>query len=238
MLVVMATAGSGLLFLACLWAVIAAAVSSVQPLLEGRLSPRGIPAVGWALWLAVAVPSLVQIPRPGLYRDWHRSVSAVLDDGQWWRTATALLVQDGGIPGTVSNLVLLALALVLCLPLWGTRVTVPAFLLIGVGLNLAAVLTGADDGAGNSGATLPLLASLPPLAMAVLPAHRRRSVAAAVVTGGAATALILSNDGHGIAVALGLLLGLLGMPYARRRVRAGLLSVAAGATLDPGGGSA
>lgn len=122
-------------------------------------------------------------------------MSVVLDDGQWWRTATALPVQDGGIPGTVSNLVLPALALVLC---------------------------------------LPLLANLPPLAMAVLPAHRRRSVAAAVVTGGAATALILSNDGHGIAVAL----ELLGMPYARRRVEAGLLPVAASATLDPGGGSA
>lgn len=219
----MATAGSGLIFLACFWAVIGAAAFSVQPILQGRLSLRTTPVVGVVIWLVVALPSLLQIPYPGLYEAWHRSASEVLDDAQWWRVATALVVQDGGIAGTISNLILLAVALLACLPLWGVRATVLAFLLVGVGLNLAAVLAGADDGAGNSGATLPLLASLPLLAFAVLPDHRWRALVGAVVTSAAAIVLIVVNDGHGIAVLVGLLLGFLGMPYARWRVRAGLL---------------
>ncbi len=123
----------------------------------------------------VALPSLLQIPYPGFSEAWHRSPSAVLEDHQWWRLATAFVVQDGGIAGTVSNLVLLAVALLACLPLWGEPVTVSALLFAGVGLNLAAVLTGADDGAGNSGATLPLLASLPLFALAVVSGQRWRA---------------------------------------------------------------
>jgi hypothetical protein len=219
----MHTAGSGVIFLVCVWAVIGAAAVSVQPFLEGRLSLRTTPSVGWVLWLAIALPSLAQIPYPGLYEAWHRSASAVLDDHQWWRVATALVVQDGAIAGTISNLVVLAVALLACLPLWGARATVLAFLLGGVGLNLAAVLAGADDDAGNSGATLALLATLPLLTFAVLPDHRWRAVAGAVVTSAAATVLIVVNDGHGIAVLLGLLLGFLGMPYAAWRARTGLL---------------
>lgn len=223
MMEAMATAGYGLVFLACFWAVIGAAAVSVQPILEGRLSLRTMPVVGWLVWLAVALPSLLQIPYPGLYEAWHRSASAVLDDGQWWRLATALVVQDGGIAGTISNLVLLAVALLVCLPLWGARATVLGFLVVGVGLNLAAVLAGADDGAGNSGATLPLLASVPPLAVAILPESRCRGLVGAGVTGAAGVVLIVVNDGHGIAVLLGLVLGFLGMPYARWRRWAGLL---------------
>lgn len=223
MLEAMATAGSGLLFLVSFWAVIGAAAFSVQPILEGRVFLRTTRWVGSVLWLAVALPSLLQFPNPGLYEAWHRSASAVLEDHQWWRVATALVVQDGGIAGTISNLILLAVALLACLPLWGARATILAFLLTGVGLNVAAVLAGADDGAGNSGATLPLLASLPLLTLAVLPERRGRAVAGAVVMCAVAIVLIAVDDGHGIAVLLGLLLGFMGMPYARWRARTGLL---------------
>ncbi len=43
------------------------------------------------------------------------------------------------------------------------------------------------------------------------------------VTGVAAIVLLVVNDGHGIAVLIRLLLGVVGMPYARRRARAGLI---------------
>jgi membrane associated rhomboid family serine protease len=58
------------------------------------------------------------------------AVPAVLDalertpdglHGQWWRTVTALFVQDGGVLGTVSNLAFLALLGVLAERLAGPR---------------------------------------------------------------------------------------------------------------------
>ena len=220
----MSTAGSGWIFLVCFWVVFGVAAFSVQPILNGRLSLRTSHWAGWVLWLAVALPSLLQIPYPRLYEAWHRSASGVLDDHQWWRVATAVVVQDGGVAGTVSNLVLLAVALLVCVPLWGQWASVVTFALVGVGLNVAAVLAGAEDGAGNSAATLALLSTLPMLTWAVLPDQRRRAMAGAVITGAAAITLIMDNDGHGIAVLLGLLLGFLGIPYARWRVRTGLLS--------------
>lgn len=214
----MDTSGTSLLFVLSFVAVIAAAVRSVEPLLEGRLSMRHVPPAGWVVWLCVAVPSLLQIPRPQVYEALHRDARAVLDSHQWWRLVTSVTVQDGGIAGTVSNLVLLALALTLCLPLWGSLTTVVTFVGAGVGLNVLAVTFGATDGGGNSAATLPLLASLPPFALAVLAAgHRLRAVAGCLVVAGAAIVLVAANDAHGVAVGLGLVLGLVGMPLARRR---------------------
>lgn len=92
----------------------------------------------------------------------HRDAHAVSNGHQWWRLLTSVLVQDGGIVGTLANLVLLALALGLCLHLWGPTLTMTTFVIAGVGLNILAVRYGASDGGGNSGATFPLLASLPP----------------------------------------------------------------------------
>lgn len=146
-----ATSGTGWVFIACFVAVIAAAALSVGPLLEGRISWRTVPAAGWLLWLVVAVPSLLQIPYPWLYDAFFRSTSAVIEDRQWWRVATALVVQDGGVAGTVSNLTLLGVALLGSIPLWGSRATAITFVLVGVALNVAAVALGAQDGAGDSG---------------------------------------------------------------------------------------
>lgn len=150
------TSGSGLAFLLCLVALVAASVQSVAPLLEGQVSLRHVPALGWVVWLCVAVPSLLQVPFPQVYDVLYRQADAVSEQHEWWRLGTALTVQDGGIVGTVSNLLLLGLALVLALPLWGTWATVVTFVIAGIGLNLLAVGFGAVDGGGNSGATLVL----------------------------------------------------------------------------------
>ena len=216
----MTTSGSGLVFTVSFVAVVAAAALCVGPRLVGRVSLRRVPRSGWVLWLVVAVPSLLQIPFPWIYDALYRNASAVLQDHQWWRVATALVVQDGGIGGTFSNLVVLAIALLACLPLWGVRPTVLSFVIVGVSLNVAAVLLGAQDGGGNSGATLALIASLPPLALAIS-SERRRPAIALAVTIVAAAALLMANDEHGYAIFVGLLLGLAGMPHARARVRRG-----------------
>lgn len=225
----MTTSGSGLVFTVSFVAVVAAAALCVGPRLAGRVSLRRVPRSGWVLWLVVALPSLLQIPFPWIYDALYRNASAALQGHQWWRVATALVVQDGGIAGTLSNLVLLAIALLACLPLWGARVTVLAFVLVGVSLNIAAVLLGAQDGGGNSGATLALIASLPPLALAIS-RNRRRPVIALAVTIASAVALLATNDGHGYAILAGLLVGVGGMSYARGRLQRGLIPPESDAT--------
>ncbi|MCK2212810.1 rhomboid family intramembrane serine protease [Actinomadura sp. ATCC 31491] len=62
-----------------------------------------------AVVLAItAVPSLLQFVIPGLEPAWARDPAAIAAHGQWWRLATALLVQDGGPFGTLVNLGFLA----------------------------------------------------------------------------------------------------------------------------------
>lgn len=218
----MDTSGTGLAFLVGFVVVFGAAFGSVAPLLEqayGGRSPLGqLPLAGWVLWLSVAAPSLLQIPFPQVYDVLHRSASAVVDQHQWWRLVTSLTVQDGGIVGTATNLVLLGFALIACLRLWGTVPTVVTFVVGGVLLNVMAVAFGASDGGGNSGATLPLVTSLPAYALAVLlPGQRARAVAGCAMTATVAFVFFVVGDAHAIPIALGLVLGLLGRPLARRR---------------------
>lgn len=42
---------------------------------------------------------------PGMLAAWQRTPQGLR--GDWWRTVTALLVQDGGVVGTLSNLAFL-----------------------------------------------------------------------------------------------------------------------------------
>jgi membrane associated rhomboid family serine protease len=69
--------------------------------------------------------------------------------GEWWRSFTALFVQDGGVLGTVSNLAFLALLGVLAERLVGPRWWLAAYF----GAGLAGELAGyawQPTGAGNS----------------------------------------------------------------------------------------
>jgi membrane associated rhomboid family serine protease len=65
------------------------------------------PYVTAAVFVVTAVPSLLQFAVPGLEPALMRDPSAI-SGGEWWRLATALVVQDGGVFGTLSNLALLA----------------------------------------------------------------------------------------------------------------------------------
>ena len=94
-----------------------------------------------------------------------------------------------------------------------------------------AVAFGASDGGGNSGATLPLVTSLPAFALAVLPRGGRvRAVLGCVLTASVAGVLFVAGDAHAIPIALGLALGLLGRPLARHRWARVSLALAS----DPG----
>lgn len=65
------------------------------------------PYVTAAVFVITAVPSLLQFALPGLEPALMRDPPAIAG-GQWWRLATSLIVQDGGVFGTLSNLAFLA----------------------------------------------------------------------------------------------------------------------------------
>jgi hypothetical protein len=203
------TSGGGWLNAVLFVLVIALSVQIAAILLNGRRPTVSVAAVG--LWLLVAVPSVVQIPFPPLLTSLRRDPELVRDHGQVWRVLTSVLVQDGGVAGTVFNLVILAVIAVLAVAVWGPARAAIVFLLAHLVFNTAAVIVSPDVGAGNSGATLGLAASLAALAVLAPPAAAARwpvtARAAGVLVAG--IALILIGDAHGIAVLGGLLIGAL-----------------------------
>ncbi|GAB4057155.1 rhomboid family intramembrane serine protease [Catellatospora paridis] len=64
---------------------------------------RPFPRVTAIVFLLTAVPSLLQFAYPSLETSLRRD-PALIADGQLWRLVTSSLVQDSGVPGTVSNL--------------------------------------------------------------------------------------------------------------------------------------
>jgi hypothetical protein len=55
---------------------------------------------------AMLVMAVIQVVHPGVVSELERSSAGL--HGDWWRTATALFVQDGGLIGGASNLLFLA----------------------------------------------------------------------------------------------------------------------------------
>ncbi|NUR91242.1 MAG: rhomboid family intramembrane serine protease [Nonomuraea sp.] len=68
---------------------------------------KRVPLATAVLVVVTAVPSLLQFVIPGLEPALMRDPAAI-SQGQWWRLVTALVVQDGGLFGTLTNLVFLA----------------------------------------------------------------------------------------------------------------------------------
>jgi membrane associated rhomboid family serine protease len=139
-----------------------------------RLVDAGIRRPPWltlTVLLLTAVPSCVQAAVPAVLRDLERTPAGLT--GQWWRSLTALVVQDGGLPGTLSNLAFLlvigAIAeQVLTRPRWIVLYLVP-----GLATELIAY-SWQPTGAGNSGAVCGLSGAL-----AVLMVRDRRNAPAA-----------------------------------------------------------
>jgi membrane associated rhomboid family serine protease len=75
-----------------------------------RLADAGIRRPPWlslTVFVLTAVPSCLQFAVPAVLHDLGRSPAGLT--GQWWRSVTALVVQDGGVLGTLSNLAFLLL---------------------------------------------------------------------------------------------------------------------------------
>lgn len=115
----------------------------------GRAARRPHP-VAVVLWLAVAVPSLLQLVRPQIYAALARDLVQI-GHGEWWRLLTPVLVQDGGLAGTAYNLVTLALTAPAATALWRPLRAVAVFVAGALVFNLPATYVWHDAGGGNSG---------------------------------------------------------------------------------------
>jgi hypothetical protein len=174
---------------------------------EGR--PPRVTAWGAGLVALVAVGWVAQLLRPGLLEQGMRESGAVRS-GQWWRLATAILLQDGGWLGAAFNLVTLAVTVGLAGEVLAPRFGLLVALGGGVVANLLTVLVAGPPGAGSSMATMVLLT------VAVVVGLRNpswREAGLVVVLVAVAAVLLARRDQHGLALLVGLGTGL----WARRR---------------------
>ncbi|WP_285568562.1 rhomboid family intramembrane serine protease [Actinoallomurus iriomotensis] len=71
------------------------------------LGPRWFPLVTAVVFGVTALSNVAQFVVPGMLAHLGRAPAGL--HGDWWRTGTSLFVQDGGVAGTVSNLLFLVL---------------------------------------------------------------------------------------------------------------------------------
>jgi membrane associated rhomboid family serine protease len=99
------------------------------------------------VFAVTALVNAAQLLHPGILTDLERTPAGL--HGDWWRTATSLFVQDGGVYGTVSNLVFLALIGTIAEQVLSRR----RWLLYYLGIGLASEFVGyasQPTGGGNS----------------------------------------------------------------------------------------
>lgn len=169
-------------------------------------TPRAISPITAALCCCVAIPSFAQFAFPGLFLALRRDADRILHHGQWWRVATSLVVQDGGVAGTVFNLVWLVGLAALATTLLGDRDLLILFGGGGIVGELVA-LRWQPIGAGNSVGNLGLAGGI--LALAVL--HGTNLSIRLIAGCGIALGVILliQRDIHGAALLAGVAIGLL-----------------------------
>jgi membrane associated rhomboid family serine protease len=144
------------------------------------MPPPRVPRATAAVFAVTATCSILQFPYPALLAALRRDPAA-LADGQWWRLVTPLVVQDGGVAGTVSNLLFLAVLGVLAERLLGTRRWLVLYA-AGAVAGTAAGYAWDPHGAGNSIALCGLAGGVLALA-ATRPVPAPPLVASAVFAG-------------------------------------------------------
>lgn len=201
-------------------AVLGGAVYAVGWLLLVGRRPDGRPprltAWGVALVVLVAAGWVAQLVRPALLDAGMRDPAAIRA-GQWWRLATAIVLQDGGWTGAALNLVTLAVTVGLAGEVLAPRTGLLVAVLGGVPANLVTVLTSRQSGAGSSMATMVLLVVA---VLAVLRDPSWREAGLAVVLVALTVVLLARRDPHGIALAVGLVVGTWRHVRGRRRIAA------------------
>lgn len=167
-----------------------------------RVPPRtGHRYLAWVLLLLVGLPSVAQFAFPVVLEALQRDPQAIRH-GQLWRLLTSMVVQDGGVIGTVSNLAILTMIALPAGRVWGLVRGLGWFIGLGLILNLMATWFNIA-GAGNSGATIALAGVT--VARCGLGDRGGRLLALLCLVSAVAT--LVFGDPHGIAMILGLAAG-------------------------------
>jgi hypothetical protein len=181
-----------------------------QALVRERLGFRRFPLVTAVVFTAAAATSVLGLMLPQVLEALERTPQGL--HGDWWRTLTSLFVQDGGVLGTLSNLLFLLLLGVLAERLAGPRWWLAAY--FGAGL---AGYAWQPRGAGNSVANCGLAGLL---VVALLSIRWGTGPLLAGIAGAAAVAMLAATDIHGAALAAGILLAAAARPFQRRAAAA------------------
>jgi hypothetical protein len=205
----MSSSGGGTVNAVLYVIVLACAVRAGAVLVGGDIARvlRHPPVAAVVLWLIVAIPSLLQFAFPGLLRALERDPDQIRQHGQWWRLFTSAVVQDGGVAGTVFNLVILAIVAVVAIRAWGSLRGLIIFAVGVVGFDLATTFAWPSVGAGNSAATFTLAASV--TGLAVVKVRERAVVVLGALTAGCGLFLLALRDAHGSAMVGRLVIGVL-----------------------------
>jgi Rhomboid family len=157
------------------------------------------------LIVAIGIPTTLQFFFPSILVLFRRDASAFLAD-DWWRILTPLFVQDGGVIGSIFNLLSLLVVGSVAERLWGR---VRWFIIFFIGAILSEIISLAWQpvGAGNSLANFSLAASVAAICFTSDPLPLERIAACLVL--GAGVCLLALHDNHGVAVALGTVIALI-----------------------------
>lgn len=151
------------------------------------------------LLLAIGIPSILQFFSPTLLSTFQRDYERFLS-GDWWRLISPLFFQDGGVSGTVSNLIGLALMGFAAERMWNGRSMLIVFFLGGI-IGEVAGFAWQPIGAGNSVGNFSLAAGI---AVTVLLRHSPRPVQVLALLALLADVILLGlRDIHGAAAIAG-----------------------------------
>jgi membrane associated rhomboid family serine protease len=156
------------------------------------------------LFVMIALPTTLQLVFPVILSALERDYAQFLS-GDWWRAVTPLFVQDGGVPGTIFNLVGLLLVGAVSERLWGGRRMMAIFFGGGIVSEVVA-FAWQPIGAGNSVGNFSLAASIAVRCLA--PQAGRIPQAIALLALAADTVLLVLKDIHGVAALAGVILAL------------------------------
>ena len=157
------------------------------------------------LLLAIGIPSILQFFFPALLFTFQRDYGRFLD-GDWWRLISPLFIQDGGIIGTIFNLISLAIVGGVAERMWTGKLMLLVFFIGGIVGEIVG-FAWQPIGAGNSVGNFSLAASI---AIASLIRSSLKPVQLlAIVALGADGILLWSQDIHGAAAVMGAVQALL-----------------------------